>query len=112
VLHSFPLVEALEFKASSPAIVPLLCGPENHDIASSALPVGRFLILDLIEHEHLLVVGGSVVFQILRSLLIVQFGRAVVGVSYITPIIRSRLGVAFNAIHIIYQPNMNLKTNL
>jgi hypothetical protein len=55
-------MKMLEFIAYSPTLVPLLCGPENHDIIGSALPVGIFLIVDLIEHGHLLVIGGSVVF--------------------------------------------------
>jgi hypothetical protein len=56
--RSFPLVEALELRASSPILVSLLCGLENHGIVGSALPVGIFLIVDLIEQRHLLVVGG------------------------------------------------------
>jgi hypothetical protein len=55
-------VEAFEFRASNHILVPLLYGLENHDIVGSALPVGKFLIVDLIEHGHLLVVGGSMVF--------------------------------------------------
>jgi hypothetical protein len=39
----------------------------------------------------------------------VRLGSVVVGVSYGTPELRSRLDVAFNAIHRMYQPNMNLK---
>jgi hypothetical protein len=35
---------------------------------------------------------------------------AVVGVNYDTPEFRSRLGIAFNAIHGMHQPSMNLKT--
>jgi hypothetical protein len=55
-------VEAFEFRASSLIPVPLLCSLENHDIVGSVLPVGRFLIIDLIEYGHLLVVGGPLVF--------------------------------------------------
>jgi hypothetical protein len=39
----------------------------------------------------------------------VQISDAVVGVSYGTLKFYSRLGVAFNAIHGMHQPNMNLK---
>jgi hypothetical protein len=35
----------------------------------------------------------------------------VVGVSYDTPELHSRLDIAFNAIHGIHQSNMNLKTH-
>jgi hypothetical protein len=38
----------------------------------------------------------------------VGLGGAVVVVSYGTPQLRSMLGVAFNAIHVVYQPSMNL----
>jgi hypothetical protein len=55
-------VEALEFRASNPILIPLLCGLKNHDIVSYALPAERFLIVDLIEQGYLLVVGGPVVF--------------------------------------------------
>jgi hypothetical protein len=40
----------------------------------------------------------------------VQFGGAIVGVSYGTPELQSRLVVAFNAIHGMHQPGMKLKT--
>jgi hypothetical protein len=40
----------------------------------------------------------------------VWIGGAIVGVSYGSPEFRSRLGVAFNAIHRMHQPSMNLKT--
>jgi hypothetical protein len=40
----------------------------------------------------------------------VLIGGSVVGVSYGTPELHSRFGVAFNAIHGMYQPSMNLKT--
>jgi hypothetical protein len=36
-------------------------------------------------------------------------GGAIVGVSYGTSELHSRLGVAFNAIHGMHQPSMNLK---
>jgi hypothetical protein len=55
-------VKALEFRASSTILVPLLCGIENHGIVGYALLAEIFLIVDLIEHVHLLVVGGPVVF--------------------------------------------------
>jgi hypothetical protein len=38
-----------------------------------------------------------------------RVGGAVVGVSYDTLELCSRLGIAFDAIHEIYQPSMNLK---
>jgi hypothetical protein len=37
-------------------------------------------------------------------------GGAVVGVRYGTPELHFRLDVAFNAIHEMHQPSMNLKT--
>jgi hypothetical protein len=40
----------------------------------------------------------------------VRVGGAVVEVSYDTPELRSRLDIAFNAIHGMHQPSMNLKT--
>jgi hypothetical protein len=40
----------------------------------------------------------------------VRLGGAVVGVSYVTSELRSRLDIAFNAIHEMHQPSMNLKT--
>jgi hypothetical protein len=40
----------------------------------------------------------------------VRVSGAIVGVSYDTPELRSRLDVGFNAIHIMHQSNMNLKT--
>jgi hypothetical protein len=55
VSHDFPLVEALEFRVSSPILVSLFFNLENHGIIDSSLPAGRFLIVDLIEHGHLLV---------------------------------------------------------
>jgi hypothetical protein len=39
----------------------------------------------------------------------VRLGGAVVDVTYDTPELYSRIGVAFNAIHIMHQPNMNQK---
>jgi hypothetical protein len=42
-------VEALEFGASSPILVPLFCGLKDYDIIGSTLPAGSFLIVDLIE---------------------------------------------------------------
>jgi hypothetical protein len=40
----------------------------------------------------------------------VQIGVVVVGISYDTAELHSRVGVAFNTIHIMYQSSMNLKT--
>jgi hypothetical protein len=54
-------VEALEF-GTSPILVTLLCGLKNHGIVGSALPGGRFLIINLIEQEYLLVVGYPMIF--------------------------------------------------
>jgi hypothetical protein len=62
VAHSFPPVKVLKFRVSIPILVLLHCGLENHDIVGSALSTGRFLVVDLIEHRHLLVVGGLVIF--------------------------------------------------
>jgi hypothetical protein len=39
-----------------------------------------------------------------------RVGGAVVGVSYDTLELCSRLGIAFDAIHEMHQPSMNLKT--
>jgi hypothetical protein len=55
-------VEVLEFRTSSTILVPLFCGIENHGIVGYALLAEIFLIVDLVEHGHLLVVGGPVVF--------------------------------------------------
>jgi hypothetical protein len=55
-------VEAFEFGASIPILVPLLYGIKDHDIVGSALPAGSFLIIILIEQRHFLIVGGPVVF--------------------------------------------------
>jgi hypothetical protein len=55
VSHGFPLVESLEFRVSSPILVSLLFNLKNHGIIGSSLPARRFLIVDLIEHGHLLV---------------------------------------------------------
>jgi hypothetical protein len=54
-------VEALEF-STSPILVSLLCDLKNHAIAVSALPVQRFLIINLIEQGYLLVVGYPMIF--------------------------------------------------
>jgi hypothetical protein len=48
-------VEALELRVSNLALVPLLCGLEHHVIMGSALPARRFLVVDLIKQEHVLV---------------------------------------------------------
>jgi hypothetical protein len=40
----------------------------------------------------------------------VWISSAVIGVSYGTPELSSRLGVAFNAIHEMHQPSIKLKT--
>jgi hypothetical protein len=48
VPHSFPLVEAPEFRPSSPIFVPLLCDIKNHDIVGSALSAGSFLIIEVV----------------------------------------------------------------
>jgi hypothetical protein len=42
--------------------------------------------------------------------LAVCVGGVVVGVTYDTPELHFRLGIAFNAIHKTQQPSMNLKT--
>jgi hypothetical protein len=39
----------------------------------------------------------------------VQIGGAVIGVSYGTPELHFRLGIAFNAINGMHQPSTNLK---
>jgi hypothetical protein len=39
-----------------------------------------------------------------------RLGSVVVGVSYDTPKLHSRFGVAFNAFYGMHQPRMNLKT--
>jgi hypothetical protein len=59
--HSFPPVEAFELGIRL-ILLPLLCGLKNYVIVSSALPEGRFLIIDLIEQEHLLVAGTPMIF--------------------------------------------------
>jgi hypothetical protein len=51
--HSFPSVEALEFRTSL-ILVPLLCGLKNHGISDSALLGGRLLIVNLIESDNCL----------------------------------------------------------
>jgi hypothetical protein len=63
VSYNFSPVEALEFTPSSLILVPLICGLENYGIIDSALPTRRFLIVDLIEQGHLLIVGGPVIFK-------------------------------------------------
>jgi hypothetical protein len=73
-------VEALEF-GTSPILVSLLCDLKNHAIVGFALPVQRFLIINLIEQEYLLVLGYTMIF-----------------------------GVAFNAIYRMHQLSMSLKT--
>jgi hypothetical protein len=102
-------VETLEFGPSL-ILIPLLCGLKNHDIIGSALLGGSFLILNLIEQGHLLIARTPMIFYILRSSLTVQIGGTIVGVSYGTAELHSRLGVAFNVIHRMHQPCMNLKT--
>jgi hypothetical protein len=57
VPHSFSPVKTLEFRPSSLILVPLICDLENHDIVGSALPVEKFLIIDLIEQGRLFVVS-------------------------------------------------------
>jgi hypothetical protein len=54
-------VEALEFRVS-PIFVPLLCSLKNRGIIGSVLPGGRFLIINLIEQEYLLIVGYPMIF--------------------------------------------------
>jgi hypothetical protein len=66
------------------------------------------LVVDLIEQGHLLIVGKPVVFQVLLSSLAVRLDSVVVGVSYGTSELHSRLGVAFYAIYGVHQPSMNL----
>jgi hypothetical protein len=61
VPNTFPLVEAFEF-STSPILVSLLCDLNNHAIISSALPVQRFLIINLIEQGYLLIVGYPMIF--------------------------------------------------
>jgi hypothetical protein len=50
-------VKAFEFRPSSLILVPLICDLKNHDIVGSALPVEKFLIIDLIEQGRLFVVS-------------------------------------------------------
>jgi hypothetical protein len=108
VLHSIPPVEVFELRASSPALLPLLCSLKNHDIIGSALPARKFLVVDLFEYGHLLVVGGPVVFQVLWSSLTIWLDGVVVVISYVTLELRFGLGVAFNGIHRGHQSSMNL----
>jgi hypothetical protein len=102
-------VEALEF-GTSPILLLLLCSLKNHGIVSSTLPGGRLLNVNLIEQGYLLVAGTPMIFYILQSLLTMQISGDVVGVSYGSWEPHSRLGVAFNAIHRMHQPSMNLKS--
>jgi hypothetical protein len=48
------------------------------------------------------------VFEVLLSALLERVGSAIVGVSYDTPKLRSRLRIAHNAIHKVHQPSMNM----
>jgi hypothetical protein len=59
--HSFPTVEVLKF-GTSLILVPLLYGLKNHGIVNSALPGGRFFIINLIEQGYLLVAGYPMIF--------------------------------------------------
>jgi hypothetical protein len=54
-------VEVLEFDTSL-ILVSIICGLKNHDIVGSALPVRRFLIINLIEQRYMLVIGYSLIF--------------------------------------------------
>jgi hypothetical protein len=54
-------VQVLEF-GTSPILVSLLYDLKNHAIIGSALLVQRFLIINLIEQEYLLVVGYPMIF--------------------------------------------------
>jgi hypothetical protein len=54
-------VQVLGF-GTSPILVSLLYDLKNHAIIGSALPVQRFLIINLIEQEYLLVVGYPMIF--------------------------------------------------
>jgi hypothetical protein len=74
VHHSFPPIETLEFRIFSLILVSLLRSLENYVIVDSALRLGRFLIVDLIEQGQLVIIGGPMVFQILRSSLMVRVG--------------------------------------
>jgi hypothetical protein len=102
-------VEALEFDTSL-ILVSLLCDLKNYAIIGSTLPVRRFLIINLIEQGYLLVVGYPMIFSIFHSMVTMRLGGVVVGVSYATTELHSRLGVAFNAIYGMHQPSINLKT--
>jgi hypothetical protein len=59
--HSFPPMEALEFRIS-PILIPLLYGLKNYCIIGYALPGERLLIVNLIEQEYLLVAGTPMTF--------------------------------------------------
>jgi hypothetical protein len=54
-------MEALEFSISS-IFISLLCDLKNYAIVGSALPIRRFLIINLIEQGYLLVVGYPMIF--------------------------------------------------
>jgi hypothetical protein len=56
-----------------------------------------------------LVVGGQMIFYILWSLLTVRVGGVVIGVSYDTLKLRSKLDAVFDAIYKMHQLNMNMK---
>jgi hypothetical protein len=102
-------VEALKF-GTSLILVSLLCDLNNYVIIGSALPVRRFLIINLIEQGYLLIIGYPMIFSIFHSMVTMRLGVVVVVVSYATPELHSRLGVTFNAIYEMHQPNINLKT--
>jgi hypothetical protein len=48
------------------------------------------------------------IFQVLHSSSAVWFGGVIVGISYGNPELHSRLDIAFNEIHRVHQPSMNL----
>jgi hypothetical protein len=54
-------MEAIEF-STSPILVLLLYDLKNHAIVSYALPVRRFLIVNLIEQGYLLIVSYPMIF--------------------------------------------------
>jgi hypothetical protein len=55
-------MDVFEFIPCSLILVLLICGLKNHGIVDSTLPVESFLIVNLIERGHLLVVGRSGIF--------------------------------------------------
>jgi hypothetical protein len=59
--NNFSPVNALKF-GTSLILVPLLYGLKKHDIVDSALPGGRFLIINLIEQGCLLVIDYPMIF--------------------------------------------------